>query len=99
MPDIETATNCKVYDVTPVTVFDLLDGTFDVYSNVCKKVIFESQSKVGTPDSYEWDGDRLVVRETELDMVNVTFFDPEHDDQDCSAYDKIDDPIIGILKS
>ena len=101
MPDIPGFTDCSMYDEVPVpvTVIDNLDGTFDVYSNVCEFNIFRSQPKSGPPDSYEWNGDVLVVLEQDLVMVIPTMFLPETEDQDCGAYDNADDLIIGILTS
>ena len=43
LPDIPEFTDCSWYDeVIPVSVIDNLDGTFEVYSNVCGFNIFES---------------------------------------------------------
>lgn len=60
LPDDEY-TDCSKYDVIPVSVIDNIDGTFDVYSNVCGFNIFESQQKIGQQDNYRWETFELYL--------------------------------------
>ena len=75
----------------PVTVIESIDGTFDVYSNVCGFNIFESRPKIVIEDSYEWSGPDLIVYSTLYGFrAYPKIFAAETEDQDCDAYNKPD---------
>ena len=98
-PDDED-TDCSKYDLTPVSVINNIDGTFDVYSNVCGFNIFESQPKIDSLDRYFWaDWDELIVETEGRDYGSTEYTDflAETEDQDCDAYDRPGQPKEGFV--
>ena len=71
--------------VIPVTVIESIDGTFDVYSNVCGINMFESRPKIVLQDRYEWSGPDLLVFASPYGNIFKRFA-AETEDQDCEAY-------------